>query len=392
MKKIISLILALSLFSCVKENKGDENTIKDDFKRELILSNWVNNIIIPAYTDFKVKMDDLKSKSDAFVANPNTTTQTALQTSLFQAQKVWQHVAMFDIHSDASEVAPYREYMNKYPIDRETSTFPINNSNEDDATLENNLEQLDANTIDFTSSKSTDEQGFPAIDYLINGVDITKFTTDIKKDNYKAYLTKVVNRMVSLTNNVVAFWNNNANSIIANNGSSATASFDVMLNDYINYIEQGFRENKITTPSGYRAGDGDQFKNELAVESYFSADYSKLFYEESFKAIKNLYYGVSYDESTTAESINTYLTYLDAEVYVSSENKDYKINDLMATKFTDIVNASSSLNANFVTQVNTNNSALRAVFHPIQSLVVLIKTNTFQALNVKIDYVDSDGD
>ena len=388
MKKLILLIITSSLLiSCVKENNGNVTIEKDNFNRSLILSNWVQNIVLPAYEDFKIKLTDLKSKEQNFTANPNTATLTELQDALFQAQLVWQHVAMFDLHRNSSEKASYRLFMNTYPIDNETS---IGNSNEDDATLIDHLENGDASNIELDRSNAIDEQGFPAIDYLINGVALSKYTTDPKKENYKVYLTKVVDRMVSLTNNVVSYWNNNASAIIANNGSSATASFDLMLNDYINYVEQGFRESKIATPSGKRSGN--EFKNELAVESYYSADHSKALFDEAYKAVKNLYYGISYDGTKTGTSIDAYLKYLNAEFFNTSDKKDYKIADYIDTKFADIEAVTQDLDDNFVTQINTDNTKLFTTFNVIQEYVVLIKTNTFQALNVRIDYVDADGD
>ncbi|ANW96007.1 hypothetical protein AXE80_06805 [Wenyingzhuangia fucanilytica] len=382
MKKTLSILLISTFFySCVKENNIDG----DGYNRESVLTNWVNNLVLPAYADFKIKMNDLEVKSNTFISSPDPNTIGDLQQALFQAQKVWQHVAMFELQGDT------RIYMNTYPIDRETSTVPFPNSNEDDTTLESNLEGSisEINQIDFTKSGSIDEQGFAAFDYLINKDDaLTKFTSDITKDKYKAYLTKVLNRMIALTNTSKTYWQNNAASIIANNGSNANASFDKMVNDYINYVEQGFRENKIATPSGKR----DNLKNAEAVESYYSSEHSKEFFEESFKAINNFYYGISYDGSTTGAGLKTYLDYLNAEVYISNDNKNYKITDFVDIKFTNITTASESLATDFVTQVETDNSKMITMFNNIQEYVFLFKTNIFQALSVNQDYVDSDGD
>lgn len=392
MKKIISIILlSLSFFSCVKENKGDVSTVTDDFNRELILSNWVQNLIIPAYADFKTKVEDLQNTAIAFVNNPNVTTQATLQNALFEAQKKWQHVAMFELQGTT------RIYMNTYPVDRETSVFPDNNSNEDNATLEENLSKsvTEINQINFENSSGTiDEQGFAALDFLINKENaLSKFTELNTAESYKAYLNKVVDRVVVLTNTAHSYWVNNANSIIANSGSSASASFDKMANDYINYVEQGFRENKIAIPSGKR----NNIKKVQAVESYYSSEHSKELFEEAYKAVKNFYYGTSYDGNQTAEGIKDYLDYLSAEVYISNENRYVPITTFIEAKFKDIDTAVNDLDADFVTYLNslpemTPATKMHHAFNEIQEYVILIKVNAFQALNIRIDYVDSDGD
>ncbi|NIJ45675.1 hypothetical protein FHR24_002143 [Wenyingzhuangia heitensis] len=389
MKKLLSFIIIILLVSsCVKVKDRDIATTTDNFNRQLILNNWVNNLVIPAYADFKIKMDNLKLESTAFVNTPTTDTQQELQVAMFEAQKVWQHVAMFELQSSNGT----RIYMNTYPIDRETSTNPSPNSNEDDRTLEANLSEslTEINNISFENTSGTiDEQGFPALDYLINKENsLSKFTDNETAENYKTYLNKVVDRMVDLTNRANTYWTTNASTIIANSGSSATASFDKMANDYINYVEQGFRENKIANSSGKRDG----IENILAVEGYYSSENSKIYFNEAFKAVKNFYYGTSYDGTKTNEGIKDYLDYLNAEVYISSENKDVKISEQIDAKFSEIENTVATLNDDFVIQVTEDNSKMYNAFNVVQEYVVLIKTNTFQALNVKIDYVDSDGD
>lgn len=384
MKKLVSILLVVVLFSaCVVENDA---TKTDDFNREFVLDNWVNNLIIPAYADFKVKMEDLKTTSNAFIENPNTTTQLALQISLFQTQKVWQHVAMFELQGTT------RVFMNTYPIDKETSTFPVNNSNEDERTLQTNLDDsVDfINELDFTLSGTVDEQGFPVIDFLVNQENtLTNFTNVSTSENYKAYLAKVITRMVDLTDTSITYWATNTNNIIANDGSNATASFDKMINDYLNYVEQGFRENKIATPSGERVGG---IGNSEAVEAYHSSENSKIYFNEAYTAVKNFYYGISYDGTKDGEGIYEYLEYLNAEVYDSDVNADVKVVDYIESSFTTIQETVDILNDDFALQVEEDNDKMTDTFDVIQEYVRLMKVDVFQIINVKIDFVDSDGD
>ncbi|NJB84143.1 imelysin family protein [Wenyingzhuangia aestuarii] len=389
MKKLLSLLaISVSLFSCVKENN---TSVSDNFNRTLVLTNWVYNLAIPAFEDFNEKIALLEEKSNAFISSPDGATQGELQIALFNAQKSWQHVAMFELQGTT------RIYMNTYPIDRETSTEPFNNSNEDDTTLAGNLAGTvaDINAINFvTTSGTIDEQGFAALDYLINNENaLTQFTEPSSSDAHKAYLSKVVDRMVGLADNANTYWTTNASSIIQNSGRSATASFDLMLNDYTNYIEQGFRENKIATPSGKR----DNIKNAKAVESYYSSEHSKELFEEAFKAVQNFYDGTSYDGTSTGAGLKTYLDYLNATAYVSEENKDINISKLVENKFTEIETAANDLDADFVPYIEslegvTPATKMFTVFNEIHDYVLLLKNQIFPAINVIQDYQDSDGD
>lgn len=385
MKKILNILLiSIFFYACVKENNEIE---ADSYDRTSVLTNWVNNLAIPALTDYHNKIESLDQASQTFIANPTEITLTAVQTALTNAQKVWQHVAMFELQGTT------RIYVNTYPIDRETSTEPLPNSNEDDRTIQSNLDSSinEINQIDFTSSATIDEQGLPALDFIINQENaVANFTNTSTEANYKAYLKKVVDRLVLLASNGKDYWVNNASSIIANNGSNANASFDKMVNDYINYVEQGFRENKVATPSGKR--DGEASKNPYAVEGYYHSEYSKIYYNEAFKAIQNFYNGTSYDGTKTGAGLKDYLDFVKAEVYVVDDNKDYAVTTYIDSKFDNIAAIADGLNDDFVIQVKEATTDMFPLFNEIQSFVVLFKANVFQSLGVVQDYVDSDGD
>jgi hypothetical protein len=72
------------------------------------------------------------------------------------------------------------------------------------------------------------KQGFPALDYLINGLStdaliVTQYTTNANAAKYKKYLTDVT-RLKSSADSVVTDWNSGyRNSYIANNGTSVEA-------------------------------------------------------------------------------------------------------------------------------------------------------------------------
>ncbi len=380
MKKIIgSLFVLILAFSCVEENNDNTAESSDDFDRTLILANWVDNIILPAYDAFEVEVSDLKTAETAFVSSPSEATLTTLQEALFETQKVWQHVAMFDLGMDVNATATYREFMNSYPVD----------VTEVNVSLESTVEEIA--TINFDLSTRADEQGLPALDYLLNSVALEMYTTDEQNEVYTAYLTKVVDRIVALTSDVTTYWDTNATSIKTDNGTTATSSFNVLFNDYLFYLEQGFREAKIATPSGFRTGGAS--KNALAVESYYTSENSKILFLEAYEAIQNFYFGISFDGNSDGEGIDSYIEYLNPDTIFDSVTKlDYTFSEFITLKLSEIDDQVDILNDDFTIDVENNNDNLIDTFTTIQNFVVFLKTNVVQTLGVTIDFVDSDGD
>lgn len=66
MKKIFFFLLLTLVFSCGDDdNQPEEPT--DNFDRQAMLSNWADNIIIPAYTAFAEKTNELKDAGTTFI-------------------------------------------------------------------------------------------------------------------------------------------------------------------------------------------------------------------------------------------------------------------------------------------------------------------------------------
>ena len=399
MKKItILLSLITTLFiSCSSDSgsgsvsggeEGGSGSV-NDFNRTTLLNTWVNNIIIPSFQDFNIKLADLKTSQQSFDANPSISGLQDLREKTVAAQKIWQHVAVFEFRK--AEELNYRLFMNSFPVDFETSA---DNSLEDDDTIETNLQS--GKEVNLLLTIRADEQGFPALDYLLNGAAdtdvsiLTLFTTqqeNQEKSNYLTYLEKVVDRMISLTNDVQAFWIEEGASIIADRGNSRGSSLNQMINDYIVYVERAFREAKIATPSGKRNG----VANATAVEAFYSSENSKAFYLEAFKAVQNVYFGNSYADGTPGVGIDDYLIELNA----IPTGSDILLNDMIVSQFTAITEQNTNLEDNFVTQINSGQAGINVLlktFDEIQEYVLLLKVNTLSATNIAVDTVDSDGD
>src|SRR5689334_2640173 len=78
----VILMAIIILYGCSKESKGVDNNNGDtnkDFKIAM-LTNYANNIIIPAYTDLHSKLDLLDVSVNTFLTAPSDATQLTLKT------------------------------------------------------------------------------------------------------------------------------------------------------------------------------------------------------------------------------------------------------------------------------------------------------------------------
>lgn len=359
-KKISILFLSVSIFFGCGSSEETEPTVTDNFDRQAMLTNITDNIILPAYEDFTTKMSALKSNGTKFVNDPNLDNLELLRSSWLVAYKSWQHIEMFNLGK--AEELQYSFYMNIYPL-------TVNDVN-------NNIVN---GSYDLNSVNNQDAQGFPALDYLLYGVAdtdatiIETYTTVTNNDNFKKYLTDVLEQMNSLTEQVVSDFKANRNTFITSTANTATSNVNKLINDYIFYYEKGLRAGKIGIPAGVFSGAPLPEK----VEGFYSKIYSKELALEALSAVKNLFEG-----TTNNPSLSQYLQALqraDLATSISSQLNSAK---------TQI----NTLNANFSEQIAADNTAMLQSYDELQKAVVLLKVDMLQTLNVSVDYVDADGD
>tara|TARA_B100000963_G_scaffold85267_1_gene72909 strand:- start:988 stop:2115 length:1128 start_codon:yes stop_codon:yes gene_type:complete len=368
---LIALFSIFLIIACSGDTDDDADQIPE-FDRSTILNNYVSNIIIPRYGDFKVALDGLKIAVDDFTQTPNTGNLQKLHDDWLESYKKWQHIEMFNIGK--AEELMYLQKMNAYPADN--SRIEANVSSE----------KTDINSPnDFTS------QGFPAIDYLIHGVatDFESVSNVYSNDSkYGNYLKVLVDVMVKNTNDIIQDWSSTKDSFIQSSGNSNTSSLNMITNDFVYYFEKGLRANKIGIPAGrYSGGDALPTK----VEAYYSSknafqDVSKILAMEAVTASENFFTGKSLTGAMGA-SLKTYLDY----IHASDVNKE-NLSPMIINNFQEAKQAVNQLDGNFITQINNDQLKMMNAFNKLQAIVVNLKTNMLSLLSIQVDYTDADGD
>ncbi|MBO6880777.1 imelysin family protein [Winogradskyella sp.] len=373
LKKIVFILSIVSVIVACSSSDDSNGGSNDNFDRTALLTNYADNIIVPALVNFQSKMADMDTAKSDFINDINQTNLNILSDAWLEAYKAWQHVEIFNIGIaetlSADENSGFVVFFNRYPvtvIDIEAGAASGN---------------YDLNAISYY-----DAQGFPALDFLIHGVadsdttPLDKFTTNPNFEGYANYITDVIAQMRTIINTVVSDWQGSyRDSFINNTSSSATGSFNKMVNDFIYYYEKGLRANKIGIPAGNFSVDPLPEK----VEAYYKNDVSKELALLGLETIEKVFNGQAIVGSgASSQSFASYLDYL--------ENSQLK--DDINAQFLAARQQIQSLNNSFSQQVMEDNTQMTQAYDLLQGAVVLLKVDMASAFNVSIDFTDSDGD
>lgn len=370
MKKNITYLVILTLlatfFVACEDSKEDQ--VEQTFDRSLVLLNWSDNIITPSYEAFQEKLGKLKTSVDKFKSDVTQENLDLVRSEWLNAYKGWQHVEMFNI-GKAEEIY-YSSKMNVYP-----------------ANISRIKSNIDSEQYNLGNANNNSAQGFPALDYLLYGgisdgsKVIDRFLSQ-DGSKYLSYLENCVNEMISLTKIVVDDWKANKGSFVSSTENTATSSINMLTNDFIFYYEKGFRANKLGIPAGIFSSNTIPEN----VEGYYNGKISKVLALEAMNAVHNFFVGKSFDNSKTKESFKYILKTLDAKK--GEEN----LGEVIESKLLEAKSKIESLDDNFSSQINSDKVKFLETYDAIQKVVVLLKVDMLQALNINVDYTDADGD
>ena len=370
--RFYSLIFSfIFLFSCSEDNSTPASS--DNYDRKELLSNLVNNIIIPAHQNFNNQLQLFESTVNSFNDDRSISNLEMIQDQFIVSYRAWQYIEMFNI--GYAEEIYYASKMNIYPAN---TTRILENINSDNVDLDGNSNQFSA-------------QGFPAIDYLLFGVAENNIQIldiySIDNNSTFTYLNLLVSKMIENTDAVIDYWDTNRQDFINSTGNTSSSSLNMLANDFVYYYEKGLRANKIGIPAGVWSGEIPQ-----NVEAYYKSDISKILAIEGLQACINFFKGIHFGESQiNGEGLYDYLAYLDDTNY-SDSSMFIGLQDDILDSFDNSMIKLEQLNNNFALQIETDNIKMLEAYDSIQQGVVRLKTNMLSILGISVDYYDADGD
>ncbi len=370
MKKITFLFsLLIITLACTSEEVNTEENSSDQFNRTELLTHWSDNIIVPSFENYKNKLETLEQATTEFTDVPNALNLSALRTAWKESYIALQYVLMYDI-GKAEELH----------LIEKANTFPANTQGID--------ENVSTQNYNLALLSQFSKQGFPAIDYLINGIGVsdTEILNHYSTANsqHATYLMALVTDLKNNINLVINDWNSGyRNTFISKPENNISGSVNQLTNLFVKNLEKNIRTAKIGIPAGVFS-NGTKFPEK--VEAKYKGDISKTLLEHAVKAQKDFFNGTPFNGSTNGPSLASYLD------YVNAVRDNQNLSAIINNQFDEINSKSNLLSNDFYEQVNNNNAAMLAVYDALQLNVVYTKLDMMQALNITIDYVDSDGD
>lgn len=378
----IIAVSVLFLLSCSKKRNDEIGEIPEPVgpgtgetvaSRQTLLENIADHFILPGYGNFKVKLEHMDSQRAVFVAKPSDSSLAVFRSAWVDAYTEWQKIAMFNIGPAETHIPV--SYFNSYPANT--------------GSIETNI----STTPNLELPSTFSQQGFPSIDYLINGLGtdaetVARYTTASDAPQRRTYLTTLTERMKSIFNTVNEGWYSGGYRarFVGNTAVNAGSPMSLLVNSFVFHYEKHLRSSKIAIPSDAFGSAGLLFPQE--VEAYYKKDLSKILALASQQAVVDIFNGKSYKTGEEVYSFKAYLNALGA--------KDSKTGELLSTtinlRLAEVTAKLTILSANFSQQIATDNQKMLDVFDAMQTAIRLLKVDMTSAVSVTITYVDSDGD
>lgn len=370
MKKLLFGVIIAIATACVPDDEPTAETGNETVDRGAMLTYWADNIILPAYRSYGQKLEALGAATETFNQGPNESSLSQLRAAWRDAYRAWQWVSMYEI--GPAEAASLRSFTNIYPTDA--------------AAIEQNVAKRD---YTFNLPSKYDEQGFPALDYLLFGLaetdeELLAYYTEAERgEAYRTYLREVVNRLDGLTTPVLEEWEATyRDGFVSNTGASATGSFNTLVNDCLFFYEKELRAGKVGIPAGVFSGAPLPH----TVEGRYAGYVSKELLLEAIDAAQHFFNGQAFGSEQPQEGLATYLN------QVETTSEAAPLSARINAQFNQAREAAQQLQPDFGQQIANDNQAMLAAYDALQRNVVLMKVDMFQALNVQVDFVDADGD
>ncbi|WP_187632050.1 imelysin family protein [Hymenobacter lutimineralis] len=359
------LLGALGMISCEKNAGTDTPGPDAAVDRRALLTYWADSLMKPGYQRLNDKLVVLKAKTTAFTAAPSQATLQEARDAWQLAYVEWQKVEMFEV--GPAEQASLRNHFNIYPAD----VTGINNN-------------ISTGSYNFELSTAIPQQGFPALDYLLNGSaadDAAIAQLFATSANHRRYLTDVVTEMEQTFGTVYTQWNGSyRDTFIANTGTDASSSLSRVINAYSQYFERYLRAGKVGIPAGVMTGTPLPAKMEAY---YFRGGLPLQLALTAHTAVQKFFNG-----RAGQPSLKSYLDALGAK----DSRTGQALSSLISTQFDASYQQLYSLSPDLYTALTARNADAVASYNEMQKAVRMIKVDMTSALGITVTYVDNDGD
>ncbi|MCC8411198.1 imelysin family protein [Mucilaginibacter sp. UR6-1] len=353
---LLITVLAATFFiiACSKKSGTDNGPVATNFDKGAMLTNYADNLIIPAYTDLQTQIAALETAANTFLATPNADNQLTLKVAFRSAYLQYQHVSV-------NQFGPAESVL----LNNFLNTFPTDN-----AVIDGNITK---GTYNLAQNSSIDQQGFPALDYVLFSPGAVAKFNGTEAAKRKKYTEDLLARMKTLTKTVLDNWNNTYRAqFTGNTRSDAGSPIAFLINQFAFEMDQ-MKGPRIGWPFGKQSG-GTQFPEN--TEGY-NAGISVALAVENLTNLKRMFTG-----NNSGKGTSDYLVALNQK----------PLNDDVLSQFDKAINSLKAIPDPLSTALTNNKTEIEAAYREVQLLLTLIKTDVASATGVRITYQDTDGD
>ncbi|MEO8582757.1 MAG: imelysin family protein, partial [Flavitalea sp.] len=194
---VVVVMCIILVFACKKTNSDPQTTT---FDQRIMLANYSDNIIVPAYTSLAVEADKLVTASNTFSTTPTTENLVNLQHEFTLTYKAWMHCEPFNF-GPADDVVMLETAI----------SFPAKPD-----LIETELSGTSEFTDAYVHSWGAQKKGLAALAYLLfvrNDDDNAsaahdKFVSGANGDRRKLYAAALAKNIAANAHTVLDGWNN----------------------------------------------------------------------------------------------------------------------------------------------------------------------------------------
>lgn len=356
---LIAMVSALAFFSSCKKPDNTKN-----YNRLELLTHTRDEVILPGFAEMHSLTAMLKSKAILFEQNPTWSGLDSLRSLLHQAWLGWQSVSMFGF-GPADDVS-LRNAVCVYPTD--TALIHAN---------------ISAGNWDLDQASQYPAKGFPAMEFLLFGMDSTQAFSRLQSDAIaRGYLADLAIDLELVFEAVNLAWTNTYSGIfISNTGTDVGSGTGLFVNAF-NLDVDLMKNGQVGIPLG---------KKTLGVplpekcESFYG--------KKSLDLLKAHVTGLQ-DAFTATSASGTNAYGLD-DALLELETKTADETPLGVAILENFILLSAALDAipsNLEDAVLNHPAEVNAAYDLIQQLIIKTKSDMASAMGILITYQDTDGD
>lgn len=350
------MVLAGSVFYACSTDKGtsDPTAPSNDAFKTGMLTNYADNIVIPAYDDLTIKLNALETQVNGFLAQPSAATLEAAKPAFKAAYLSCQNTST--AYFGPAGALLLNNYLNTFPA------------------VPRKIEQsISSGSYNFELPVVNDSiQGFPALDYLLFAPNAVEKFSGADAAARKKYVRDVVTRMKGLVATTTTQWKGTYRTTFINSLKTDVGSSIGFLVNQFAYEMDVLKGPRIGWPFG-KLSNGRVFADKS--EGYYSGLTREL-------AVANLISLKNYFAGAQGNGIADYLVSLKKETLANQ----------VLSQFDVAIAAIQAIPQPMTDSFSKNPAQVEEAYRQAQKLLTLIKTDVASATSIQITYQDNDGD